>query len=74
MNHMYGRRITFRRVGGNISVTIPAELCNHIGLKAGTPADLRYQNQKITLDLTTSEQTRLFDPPTRAPEPVIAAE
>jgi hypothetical protein len=61
---MYGKRVTFRRSGGNIILVIPADLCRGIGLKMDTEADLIYQEQKIIVDLTTVQRSRLFDPET----------
>jgi hypothetical protein len=57
-------------------MTIPMDLCHHLGLIAGTRFYMVYDGHgKLVIDLTTGEKSKLFDPPTPAsvPEPVVAA-
>jgi hypothetical protein len=71
---MFGRRVSLRNNGGNSTMTIPRALCRHLNLKFGTKYDMVFDpvEQKITVDHTTAEHSKLFDPPAKVAETAAA--
>jgi antitoxin component of MazEF toxin-antitoxin module len=69
---MYTRRLKFRAWGGNTVLTVPRDLVRQMGIEAGMAFDISCTGEKIIVDLTTKEHSKLFDPPAKA-EPVEAA-
>jgi antitoxin component of MazEF toxin-antitoxin module len=69
-----------RSVGGNTVVTIPRDLIRLLGIEPGSSLDIHCTGEKIIVDLTSKDRTKLFDPPVKAEavsveaaEPVEAA-
>ena len=60
---MYTKRVRVRLSGGNITLTIPRELARHYDLTPGQAFDLVCDGNKMVVDLTSVERTKLFDQP-----------
>jgi antitoxin component of MazEF toxin-antitoxin module len=67
---MFGKRIKVREIGGNLTMTIPRDVGLHFGIVRGTELDVFCQDEKLIVDLTSGQRSRLFDPPAKAVEPV----
>jgi hypothetical protein len=65
---MFGKRMKVREIGGNLTMTIPRDVGDYFKIVRGTELDVFCEGQRLIVDLTTAERTKLFDPPPRVPE------
>jgi antitoxin component of MazEF toxin-antitoxin module len=70
---MYGRRIRLGSQGRNLRLTIPREVIKHFGLEVGDEFDMLWEDQKLIVDLSSGERSKLFDPPAQV-EPAAEPE
>jgi antitoxin component of MazEF toxin-antitoxin module len=60
---MYTKRMKIRAVGGNTVMTIPRDLVRLARLTQGISLDIHCSGEKIVIDLTSAQRSKLFDPP-----------
>jgi hypothetical protein len=56
---MYGRRLRLRHNGGNTQLTIPRDVARHFGLEPRMEFDVLWGEDKIIIDLSTAEKSKL---------------
>jgi hypothetical protein len=69
---VFGKRIKVREVGGNLTMTIPRDVGLHFKIVRGTELDMFYQDEKLIVDLTSGQRSRLFDTSAKGVEPAVA--
>jgi hypothetical protein len=69
---MYARRLKLRYNGGNLQFTVPRDLVRQLKLAPGIEFDLVCDEQKLVIDLTTMERSKVFDYSPKALEPEVA--
>jgi antitoxin component of MazEF toxin-antitoxin module len=60
---MYARRIRLRKTGGSLCLTIPSDVIHCLGITNGSEFDVTFDREKMVVDLTTAEQSKVFEGP-----------